>query len=374
MGAGTFPRMFSRAIRVLSIRGIDVRLDPTLIVLAALIVWTFAVRFAAEHGWGSATVMALGGMVLFLASILAHELAHALEARHRGIQVEGITLLVFGGVTQMHAHSSRPRDEFVIAAVGPFVSLLAGSVLGLSSLGAGFLPAGEQLTQLLRLLAALNVALALFNLVPGAPLDGGRVLRAGLWALLGDRSRAIRWAARCGQVLGLALVGYGIWVALRVPQAMLAALWYLAIGGFLYWAAGSEHRNSRLDDLYTRTSVREVVALGREHPATSFPLEAPADGDLPSDEAPGLPQVELDADLHDLVEAFQGDHSRVVLTDGGTPVATVAERHVAHAVALLRRGRRPTDPTPLAITASPEPGPSSEAAAPRSDDGPDPTS
>ena len=347
--------MFSRAIRVLSIRGIDVRLDPTLLVLAALIVWTFSVRFAAQHGWTSATMMALFGMVLFFASILAHELAHALEARHRGIQVESITLLVFGGVTQMHAHSSRPRDEFVIAAVGPFVSLLCGAVLGLLSLVTGMLPAGEQLTQLLRLLAALNVVLAVFNLVPGAPLDGGRVLRAGLWALLGDRSRAIRWAARCGQFLGLAIVGYGIWVALTVPQATLAALWYLAIGGFLYWAAGSEHRSSRLDDLYSRTRVREVVALGRDHPATSFPLETPTADELPSAEAAGLPQVELDADLHELVDAFQGEHSRIVLTDAGDPVGTVAERHVARAVALLRRGRRP--PSPSGLTAPPEQAP-----------------
>ena len=341
--------MFSRAVHVLSIRGIDVRLDPTLVVLAALIVWTFAGRFAAEHGWGSATAMGLGGMVLFLASILAHELAHALEARHRDIDVESITLLIFGGVTQMHAHSSRPRDEFAIAAVGPFVSLLCGAVLGLISLATPLLPWGDQLTQLLRLLAALNVVLAVFNLVPGAPLDGGRVLRALLWAVLGDRSRAIRLAARCGQLLGLTIVAYGVWVVLTVPQATLAALWYLAIGGFLYWAAGSEHRNSRLDDLYSGTRVREVVALGRDHPATTFPLETPTAEDLADVEAAGLPQVDLDADLHELVDAFQGDHERVVLTDAGQPIGTVAERYVARAVALLRRGRRPpagSEPTP----------------------------
>ncbi len=346
---GYLPRMFSRAVHVLSIRGIDVRLDPTLVVLAALIVWTFAGRFAAEHGWSSATVMGLGGMVLFLASILAHELAHALEARHRDIEVDSITLLIFGGVTQMHAHSSRPRDEFAIAAVGPFVSLLCGAILGLISLATPLLPWGDQLTQLLRLLAALNVVLAVFNLVPGAPLDGGRVLRALLWAVLGDRSRAIRVAARCGQLLGLTIVAYGIWIAVRVPQATIAALWYLAIGGFLYWAAGSEHRNSRLDDLYSGTRVREVVALGRDHPATSFPLETPTDGDLPNGDDAGLPQVDLDADLHELVDAFQGHHDRVILTDAGEPIGTVAERYVARAVALLRRGRRPTagsEPTP----------------------------
>jgi Zn-dependent protease len=330
--------MFSNAVRVVTIRGIEVRLDPTLVVLAALIVWTFSARFAGEHGWSAGIGMGLAGMILFLGSILAHELAHALEARHRDIEVDSITLLIFGGVTQMHAHSSRPRDEFAIAVVGPFVSLLCGAVFGLTSLLTtefGWVTS----TQVLRLLAALNVVLAIFNLVPGAPLDGGRVLRAGLWAVLGDRSRAIRLAARCGQALGLAIVGVGIWVAVRAPGGGLAALWYLAIGGFLYWAAGSEHRNSRLDDLYAGTTVREVVALGREHPRTSFPLD-PVHG--PGDtEVDGLPEVELDADLHDLVDAFQGDTDRVVLTEHGRPIGSVEERYVARTVALLRNGHRP---------------------------------
>jgi Zn-dependent protease len=330
--------MFSRAVPVMTIRGIEVRLDPTLVVLAALIVWTFAARFATEHGWTSATLMGAAGMVLFLGSILAHELAHALEARHRDIEVDSITLLIFGGVTQMHAHSTRPRDEFAIAAVGPFVSLLCGSVFGLISTVTGDLPGGEQLTQLLRLLAALNVLLAVFNLVPGAPLDGGRVLRAALWAILGDRSRAIRIAARCGQVLGFAIVVYGLWLVFQVPEAYLPALWYLAIGGFLYWAAGSEHRNSRLDELYTRTTVRDIVELGREHPDTSFPLDEPTASELEGSPPSALPRVELDADLHELVDAFQGHHRRVLLTDAGQPVGVVAERYVARAVALLRRG------------------------------------
>jgi Zn-dependent protease len=382
--AGYRSAMFSNAVRVATIRGIEVRLDPTLVVLAALIVWTFAARFAAEHGWPAGVAMGLAGMVLFLGSILAHELAHALEARHRDIEVDSITLLIFGGVTQMHAHSSRPRDEFAIAAVGPFVSLLCGAVFGLASLVTTEFGWAAP-TQVLRLLAALNVVLAIFNLVPGAPLDGGRVLRAGLWAVFGDRSRAIRVAARCGQALGVAIVGVGIWVAFRAQGAALAALWYLAIGGFLYWAAGSEHRNSRLDDLYTGTTVREVVALGREHPRTRFPLEpvsptdrvgasgsadgagGSADGshsrrddDSDSDsEVARLPEVDLDADLHDLVEAFQGDTDRVLLTEQGRPVGSVEERYVARAVALLRNGHRPApQPTPPADPAPPPPAPS----------------
>lgn len=335
--------MFSRAVHVMTIRRIEVRLDPTLAVLIALIVWTLAAQFASEHGWASALGMGAIGMVLFLASILAHELGHALEARHRNIEVESITLLIFGGVTQMHAHSSRPRDEFAIAAVGPFISLLSAAVFGLLSLVTPPLVFGSQLTQVLRLLAALNLALAVFNLIPGAPLDGGRVLRAGLWALLGDRGRAIRLAARCGQALGIALFVVGLYVAYTVPEALLAAVWYLAIGGFLYWAAGREHRASRLDELYSDTQVRDVVVLGRTHRATTFPMTAPTSTQLMDDH---LPRVELDADLHALVEAFQSGHGHVLLTDQGRPIGVVAERHVARAVGLLRRGHRPsTSPT-----------------------------
>ncbi len=347
--------MFSRAIRLLSIRGIDVRLDLTLVVLAALVVWTFTVRFAPEHGTLPAATMGLVGMVLFLGSILAHELAHALEATHRGIEVESITLLIFGGVTQMHAHSTRPRDEFAVAAVGPFVSLLCGAIFGLIGAYADGWAYGAETARVMGLLALLNVLLAVFNLVPGAPLDGGRVLRAGLWALLGDRSRAIRIAARCGQALGLAIVGYGVVLAVRSP-ALIAAVWFLAIGSFLFWAAGSEHRMSRLDDLYTATSVREVIALGRDHPATSFPLVPASAAEQDAASGGALPRVEIDADLHTLVEAFQHDHARVLLTDQGQPVGVVEERYVARAVALLRRGARPTPATVDTATAGDDEG------------------
>lgn len=330
--------MFSRAVRIARIRGIEVRVDPTLIVLAALIVWTFAGRFALEHGLPTALGMATAGMLLFLGSVLAHEMAHALEAVHRGVGVESVTLLIFGGVTQMHAHGSRPRDEFAIAAVGPFVSLLCGSVFGLVAAGAAGLPAALSgpVAQLAGLLALLNVLLAVFNLVPGAPLDGGRVLRAGLWWLLDDRSRAVRWAARAGQVLGLALIALGVVFVLVAPQALIGSLWYVAIGAFLLWAASSEHRQSRLDDLYTGTRVRDL--LGHLSPATS-----PTAGPLhPDDDTGGEPHptVDLDADLHTLVAAFQSDPGHVVLVDGHHEHGIVSEQQVAHAISRVRRSDR----------------------------------
>jgi len=342
--------MLARAFRIATVRGIEVRLDPTLLVLAVLLVWSFSGRFAAAHGGATAIGMAVAGMVLILASILAHELAHALEALHRGIEVESITLLVFGGVTQMHSHSARPRDEFVVAAVGPFVSLLCGAVFGLLSIAAQLLPPTltAPAADLAGLLALLNVLLAVFNLVPGAPLDGGRVLRAGLWWILGDRSRAIRWAARCGQTLGLALIGFGLFILLRAPQAFIGALWWIVIGVFLIWAAGSEHRMSRLDDLYTGTTVRDLLPfVASEQPPRSPPhptATASADTPVEGADAP-LPELALDANLHDLVDAFQGRTARVVLRDGQHPHLEVSERQIAAAIGRLRRGEAPRGPS-----------------------------
>jgi Zn-dependent protease len=172
--------MFSRAVRLVRIRGIDVRLDPTLVLIALLVGWTFGTRFATVHPLGTAITMAAAGATLFFVSILAHELAHAFEAMHRGIEVRGITLFLFGGVTEMDASSETPRDEFVIAAVGPYVSLLCGAAFGLLATYASWLfpPAfATPVADVAGLLGWLNVLLAVFNLVPGAPLDGGRVLR-----------------------------------------------------------------------------------------------------------------------------------------------------------------------------------------------------
>ncbi len=340
--------MLARTFRLATVRGIEVRLDPTLLVLAVLLVWSFSGQFAAAHGGTRAIGMAVAGMVLILASILAHELAHALEAIHRGIEVESITLLVFGGVTQMHSHSAHPRDEFVIAAVGPFVSLLCGAVFGLVSTAARQLPdtlAGP-VADLAGLLALLNVLLAVFNLVPGAPLDGGRVLRAGLWWLLGDRSRAIRWAARCGQLLGLALIGFGLVVLVRAPQAFIGALWWVVIGVFLVWAAGSEHRMSRLDDLYTGTTVRDLLPyVTADDGPTRRPPEPGTTAAVAGEPHAGVPRLDLDADLHDLVDAFQGSTTRIALSDGGHTHLEVTERQVAAAIGRLRRGHPPVDAT-----------------------------
>jgi Zn-dependent protease/CBS domain-containing protein len=373
--------MFSRAVRLARVRGIDVRLDPSLVLIALLVGWTFGTRFTAVHPLSTAVAMAAAGAVLFFASILAHELAHAFEAMHRGLEVHGITLFLFGGVTEMDARSESPRDEFVIAAVGPYVSLLCGAAFGLLATYAGWLfPAAvaRPVADVAGLLGWLNVLLAVFNLVPGAPLDGGRVLRAGLWFVLRDRRRALRISARMGQLLGAGLVAFGVWGVSQAGTAgLVGGFWWLVIGFFLYSAARSELRQSDVEAVLHGRRARDLVGPLPDPVAADRPLDTldavgasggrdllpVADDDRlvgvldvhaltelhPTDRSlrttgevmtplAELPSVELDAGVRQLIAAFAGDHRWVAIARDGQLVGVVTEREVARRLESLRGG------------------------------------
>lgn len=388
--------MFPRALRLLRLAGIDVRLDPSLLVIAALVAWTFVMRFAGEHGWGLGVGMAVLATLVFFASLLAHELAHALEARHRGIEVHGITLFLLGGVTEMRAGGRTPRDEFAISAVGPYASLVCGAALGLGATLAPLLgaPAGQPLAEVLGVLAWLNIALAVFNLVPGAPLDGGRVLRATLWWLLRDRYRAVRIAGRAGQALAAALIAFGAYVALPVDLGGagggLSAVWWIVIGAFILQAARAELRQGDIDRVLDHRVVADVLprepepALTAEQPAdvvdvgrTSDWLPVvdgddvvgvlspravvdlhPADrsvrmvGELMHPVHETLPEVAPETDLRALVDLLLSDAEAVVVRDRDRVLAVLREPDVARALEVLRRrGGR----TPAPVPAEPAP-------------------
>jgi Zn-dependent protease len=377
--------MFPRALRLMRISGIDVRLDPSLVVIAVLVAVSFGLRFAERHAMATAVVMAIVGTALFFASILAHELAHGLEARHRRIEVRSITLFLFGGVTEMLGGGRRPRDEFMISAVGPYVSLVCGALFGLAATFSHLLgpalagPAGD----VAGLLAWLNVLLAVFNLIPGAPLDGGRVLRAGLWWLLGDRHRAVRIASRSGQLLAVAMATFGVWSLSRPGDAGWFGFWWIIIGLFIFQAARTELRQGQVDQLLEEATVAHLLeepgpALERDRPldltdpGTSTRLLPvvtgdhlvgvlaaetvrdlhPADrsartaGELmePVDDLPALP---VDAPLRRLVDLLLGDADRVLVVDGDRPVAVLREGEVARGLERLRQAGSP----PAVVTA-----------------------
>lgn len=238
--------MFPRAFRLTRVRGIDVRIDPSWIIVAVLVVWSLMTRW---QGPGrsdlTALAMALAGTLGLSASILGHELGHAFEARHRRMHVHGITLFVFGGLTEMDMRTRRPRDEFTVAMIGPWASLVLGAVFGLVTAAIDwYWPQFGNLSDVTGMLGWVNVALAVTNLVPGAPLDGGRVLRAGLWALTGDRHQAAILASWVGQVIALTLAAFAVRLVLTRPDAIIDAIWLGLIGLFLARAARQERHQA----------------------------------------------------------------------------------------------------------------------------------
>ncbi|MDD7967945.1 site-2 protease family protein [Actinomycetospora lemnae] len=193
--------------------------------------------------------------VLLMASLLAHEVAHALVARASGAEVEGITLWLLGGATHMRGEPERPGAELRIAVVGPLVSAALAALAGLGTVLARPV-APDLVVAVLVELALVNLVLAVFNLLPAAPLDGGRVLRATLWALRGDRWSAAIAAARSGRVLAALLVVGGLVLALGVG---LGGLWLALVGWFIGVAAGEEERRAREGRVLDGVTVGEVA-------------------------------------------------------------------------------------------------------------------
>ena len=237
--------------------GIELRVDWSLLFIFGLIAIDLGAgvfpRWHPDWGAGLCWAVALAAATAFFASVLAHELAHALMARRHGIAVPRITLFLFGGVAELAEEPRTPRAELLIAVVGPLMSLLVGgaALLGAGLLASPDLPSGsmstvesvavvEQLgpiTTLLFWLGPVNIVLAVFNMIPGFPLDGGRVLRAILWWITGNATKSTRWAARSGQVVAVLMMGLGVVLALAGDFAQ--GMWLVLLGWFLHRAAAS---------------------------------------------------------------------------------------------------------------------------------------
>ncbi len=239
------------------IMGIEVRVHPSWVIIAGLVMWSLATaaipadfpQLAPALRLTMAAIITL----LFFVSLLAHELAHSIVATARGIPVHGITFFLFGGMAQTSMDSRSPGEEFVIAIAGPLCSfLLAAIFFGVWMTGAtsGW-PA--VVTGAAAYMAVLNLVLAVFNLLPGYPMDGGRVLRAAIWKATGSITRATRWASRVGEWMAYALMLFGVWDALT--GNVMGGVWLVLIALFIRSAARMGYRQhvmSRLEDA-TRT-------------------------------------------------------------------------------------------------------------------------
>ncbi|MFF8605691.1 site-2 protease family protein [Streptomyces sp. NPDC015346] len=219
------------------------------------------------HATGTYWGLAFAVAVVFVASILVHELAHAIVARRNGVEVEDMTLWMLGGVARLKSEAPTPGAELRIAGVGPLTSALLGVVFGFLAGWLGVLSAPGPVVEAVAWLAAINILLALFNSIPAAPLDGGRLLRAALWKFTGDPMRAAVIAAAAGRGFGWLLVVYGF--ASMLVTGTFSALWTALVGGFMIAAATAEGQQARLRGTLAGITVRQIM--------TPDPVTVPAD-------------------------------------------------------------------------------------------------
>ena len=270
---GPRPRA-ERGVRLARIAGVEIVADWSLFVIFVLVAVNlgWGILPAWHPGWSQMLVwtVALAAAISFFASIVVHELSHALVARATGIPVHRITLFLFGGMAHLTREPASPKAELLTAAVGPLVSLLIG--IGATVLGAvlaadtmALMPTDPErayaqlgpLATVLLWLGPVNVLLAVFNLIPGFPLDGGRVLRALLWWSTGDLRRATRWASLAGRLVGLGLITWGLLTMFE--GSILGGVWLALIGWFLYGAAASGYQQVVVRDALSSVLVERVM-------------------------------------------------------------------------------------------------------------------
>jgi Zn-dependent protease/predicted transcriptional regulator len=333
------------SFRIGRVLGVPLEVNVTWFLVFGVVTWTLAtgyypLQFPGRAMWVDGVLGVLTALLLF-SSVVIHELGHSLVARREGIRVERVTLFMFGGVAQMSEEPRSARAELALAVAGPATSLVLAALAyalyrGLVAAGAPDVVLAPAIT-----LAAVNTSVAVFNLSPGFPMDGGRVLRALLWWSTGDRLLATRFASRAGQVLGLTIAGLGVW-SMAVTRSLTGG-WPVLLGLFLFSLAGRAFR--------AQESRLRLAAM----PATSV-MVAPApvlDAAAPVEEASravtgGLAPVAVVVDgdravgvvtAHSIAEAFTGScnaHPSVadaafeppseMLVDAGESVETVAAR------------------------------------------------
>src|SRR5438552_5559564 len=254
------------------IAGIHVGLNWSLLVVAALIAWSLATGIlpSASPGQSSGAYWTAGvvSAFVFLASLLAHELAHSIVATRRGVRVEGITLWLFGGVSRFSTESSSPGAQALITFVGPLTSLLLGALFLLVSIAVGGGANPGLVPASLAWLGYINLLLGVFNLLPAFPLDGGRILQSLIWLRTHDRLRATRIAARIGMAFAFLFIAYGL-ITLFAAGSLIGGIWAVFLGWFLLSAARAEEAGGLIRQALAGVKVADVM--------TPDPVQAPDD-------------------------------------------------------------------------------------------------
>lgn len=242
--------------------GIPIGLDISWFLIFALLVWTLSTNYYPVRfpGWGDSIYWVIGvsTTLLLFVSVLLHELGHAVAALAFRIPVRRIRLMIFGGVAELGDDAPNAGGEFLVAIAGPAVSVLLGVVFGAVWFVGRFTVGTIPIIAMMGYLAFLNLTLAVFNLIPGFPLDGGRVLRGVLWALTGSLSKATRIAGNIGRVIGFIFLGVG-GVMMLLTGDFVNGIWLGFIGLFLQNAARSEMQVQRIRDMLTGRTVSQVM-------------------------------------------------------------------------------------------------------------------
>jgi Zn-dependent protease/predicted transcriptional regulator len=263
--------------RLGSIGGFEIRVDLSWLLIFFLILWTLTANVFPANAPGLSRGVYIGmgivGTVFFFVSLILHELSHSVVARAKGIPVEGITLFVFGGVSRTRMDAEAPGDEFQIAVVGPLTSLALAALFGLiwyMGQNSGLSPALNGVTAYL---AWINVLLAVFNLLPGFPLDGGRLFRSAVWKFTGSLKKATRVASIGGRILGYGLIFLGFWQLFSPVPNFIGGLWFILIGWFLNTAAEASYQDLMVRTMLEGAQVQQVMTLDPETVSSDLSLQ-----------------------------------------------------------------------------------------------------
>ena len=314
------------------ISGIRIGVNWSVLLIVVLLAYGLAVgQFPAAAPRRPAAEYAIAAVLtamVYLGSLLAHELGHSFVARRNGLGVEGITLWFLGGVSELRGEVSGPAAEVRVSGVGPLVSLILGGVFSLVAWLLKMSAAPGVLVAALAWLGGINLLLAVFNVIPAAPLDGGRLLQAVLWRITGDRLKAAVWSARSGQVFGWALVVAAAYLVL--VRREYNWLWFALLGWFLISAATSESQQAMLQSRLRTVPVREVM--------TAHPLTVPASATVAQFLSDYLPWHQHSAfpvtddgqtvgliTVHRVNQVPAGQRGSTLVRDATCPLAEVAQ-------------------------------------------------
>ena len=243
-------------IRIGNLFGIPFFINPSWFFVLGLVTWSYGsslTRFPELTG-GMPWLLGLVAALLLFSSVLAHELGHSFVAISQGIPVKSITLFIFGGLATLEKESETPLQAFSVAIAGPLVSVL---LFGLLSFVAATVPLSLPIKAIVSLVAYINLVLALFNMIPGLPLDGGNVLKAIVWKITGNPNKGVIFAGRVGQIIGWIAIGLGFLSVLGISQ--VGSIWTLLIGAFLLRNAGFAAQSATVQDKLSQYTAKDAV-------------------------------------------------------------------------------------------------------------------